>query len=448
MLGAHSEGVQNTVNGTGAHGGGVSCTSSGNTSFVHGTGGVSVSDYNYFGGGFANTNVNTTSLYGGILGGTINTFVSTSHSNASVIVGGNNNIMSGFAGVISNSIISGGTGNTLFSDNNGASARPTNNCVIIAGTSNATNVTTNIAKSNDIIIGGTGNSVVAGTHSGIMAGQSNTMDQIQGTSIAIVGGFTNNIPTTAGQINASGIIASSNSQLGADNNNSSALPTNNCVIIGGTGHLISNNIATTKINDVIIGGQNNTMNNSTNSIILGASGTVNTSGCFVWCDGTALLTAATTNRFFARAIGGSTFISNTLNTTGVSLAAGGNAWGSVSDRNLKENINEVNYDTIKQAVDTVSIYNYNYIGNPPQQVCIGPMAQDWNTAFPTPDIQVTTYDNQGDPTISEVPAKNPLYIEIMDSIGVCLASIKSLSNTITNMETATQALITRANALQ
>jgi hypothetical protein len=72
------------------------------------------------------------------------------------------------------------------------------------------------------------------------------------------------------------------------------------------------------------------------------------------------------------------------------------------------------------------------------------MASLFRAAFPTPNI---SYQNPDTHIITEIPAKDPSRIEIMDSIGICLSALKSLSQTITELQTTTQSLINRVDAL-
>ncbi len=61
-------------------------------------------------------------------------------------------------------------------------------------------------------------------------------------------------------------------------------------------------------------------------------------GSFVWGDSTnADISSTADNQFVARASGGVTLYTNSTLTAGVSVAAGGGSWSSVSDRALKEN---------------------------------------------------------------------------------------------------------------
>lgn len=80
--------------------------------------------------------------------------------------------------------------------------------------------------------------------------------------------------------------------------------------------------------------------------------------------------------------GGTTFLSNQAGNIGAVLNPNTSAWGVVSDRNLKENIEEVDYSEILENINKLPIYKYNYIGGDKNIKTVGPIAQDWNEIFP------------------------------------------------------------------
>ena len=75
------------------------------------------------------------------------------------------------------------------------------------------------------------------------------------------------------------------------------------------------------------------------------------------------------------------------------------------------------------------------------------MAQDWSTAFPPGDTTETIMGPTG-PIDVQVPCKDPLTIEIMDCVGVCLASIKDLYNKINTLQQQVNTLQQTVNSLQ
>ena len=139
--------------------------------------------------------------------------------------------------------------------------------------------------------------------------------------------------------------------------------------------------------------------------------------------------------------GGYRIFTNTLNTTGVTLASGGNSWAAVSDRNLKENICDLGITgccIIAQKFRSIPVCTYNYIGNPEEQLCYGPIAQDWHAQFGATGVTGPVLDKHGkqifdfkaNPMYEFKPAKDPLKIEMMDMMGIMMATIQHLQNEI------------------
>jgi hypothetical protein len=94
--------------------------------------------------------------------------------------------------------------------------------------------------------------------------------------------------------------------------------------------------------------------------------------------------------------------------------------GMMSDRNVKENIKELDEAKILEKVSKLPVSNWEYkkdVENVPQGQHTGPMAQDWDVLFGS---------GTGD-------AKT---IPIVDAIGVALASVKALVKEIKQMKTA------------
>ena len=104
-----------------------------------------------------------------------------------------------------------------------------------------------------------------------------------------------------------------------------------------------------------------------------------------------------TGRVFLKAPGGTTLYSNEGQTNGVSLAAGGGAWSSVSDRNSKENFNAVDPQQILQSVVSLPLTTWNYKSQEKSIRHIGPMAQDFASVFHVgeDDKHITTIDADG-----------------------------------------------------
>jgi hypothetical protein len=93
------------------------------------------------------------------------------------------------------------------------------------------------------------------------------------------------------------------------------------------------------------------------------------------------------NLFSARYAGGYRLFSNAGRTVGVSLAANGNSWASISDRNKKENIQLLDTKDILERFIKLPICKYNYKGCHKEMVCYGTMAQDFYEHFPVEDCK-------------------------------------------------------------
>ncbi len=84
-------------------------------------------------------------------------------------------------------------------------------------------------------------------------------------------------------------------------------------------------------------------------------------------------------------------------TSGVQLRQGSGTWASLSDRDSKENLDEVDYADILHKVVNLPISSWNYRAQGDGVRHIGPMAQDFFEAFDvgTDDRHITTVDADG-----------------------------------------------------
>jgi hypothetical protein len=145
------------------------------------------------------------------------------------------------------------------------------------------------------------------------------------------------------------------------------------------------------------------------SLACGLQAKARHAGCFVFADslsGPDSLVTSGVNQFLVRSSGGATFYSNQAKTTGVTLAAGGGSWASVSDRNVKENIESVDGSEILDKLAAIPISEWNYISQDDSIRHIGPMAQDFYEAFGI--------------------GEDERHITGIDADGVALAAIKAL----------------------
>lgn len=131
-------------------------------------------------------------------------------------------------------------------------------------------------------------------------------------------------------------------------------------------------------------------------------------GSFVFADASsaAVTTNTADNQFMVRASGGYMLYSNTALTSGVSLAAGGGSWSTLSDRQMKNNIRKVNSDHILEGLKALPVYTWSYKTQDSSIIHMGPMAQDFYAAFKM---------GESDSTIS-----------LVDADGVNFAAIKAL----------------------
>jgi len=132
-------------------------------------------------------------------------------------------------------------------------------------------------------------------------------------------------------------------------------------------------------------------------------------GAFVWGDSSDFQFPASgelnftpgPNNFLARAIGGVVFVSaidgTGKSTAGVKLAAGGGSWSSLSDKNAKENYEPVDGTTLLNKLSTIPVGTWNYKAQDESIRHIGPMAQDFHSAFGVGEDErfITTTDADG-----------------------------------------------------
>ena len=190
--------------------------------------------------------------------------------------------------------------------------------------------------------------------------------------------------------------------------------------IGGGGHETHINSVTNDFG-AVVGGHKNTAgghssfvgggNNNSASVISSFAGgyraKAGADGVFAWADYTdADFSVSSANRFAVRASGGVYFYTNTDLSIYAYLAAGSGGWQTASDRNLKENIAEVDYSDVLDRLLAVPVSTWNYKTDEKKTPHMGPMAQDLYAA----------YGLGGDDT----------HISAIDGLGVSLAAIQGL----------------------
>jgi hypothetical protein len=108
-------------------------------------------------------------------------------------------------------------------------------------------------------------------------------------------------------------------------------------------------------------------------------------GSFIYGDRstTTVMNATADHQFSVRAAGGYRLFSSSDLTAGVRLLPGSSSWTSVSDRNRKELFLPVDGEEILLRLRAVPVTSWRYIAEEDRSVRhIGPMAQDWDAAFP------------------------------------------------------------------
>jgi FtsZ-binding cell division protein ZapB len=137
------------------------------------------------------------------------------------------------------------------------------------------------------------------------------------------------------------------------------------------------------------------------STAMGSYVLTNGVGSFIIGDNstTTVLNNSAANQMMMRFAGGYTLYSNTSATTGVSLAAGGGSWASVSDRRKKANFEVMDKENMLQKVCAMPVTRWNYKSQPESQKHMGPMAQDFYAAFQLDgvgnDTTINTVDIDG-----------------------------------------------------
>ena len=179
---------------------------------------------------------------------------------------------------------------------------------------------------------------------------------------------------------------------------------------------------------VIPGGTNN-VTFGDNSFAGGRNATANNAGSFVWGDNSGANTFDVSyNQFVARASGGFFFYTSSNNTVGAQLPAGSGSWSSLSDRNAKENFASVDAQSVLQEVAAMPLTTWNYKTQDKTIRHIGPMAQDFHTAFAV---------GEDDRHITEV-----------DEGGVALAAIQGLNQKLEEARAENTELKKRLEALE
>jgi hypothetical protein len=273
------------------------------------------------------------------------------------------------------------------------------------------------AAGNPNVIGGaTNNAVGPGVSGAVIAGGAYHYIDAGSPNCVIGGGATNTIQDSAGESTIGGgagnliQTAAGNSTIGGGEGNLIAGNANDATIGGGnsnTASAPSEAIGGGEFNTTggyaatVPGGAGNTAGGDY-SLAAGYNATAADAGSFVWADSIGYeFSSSAANQFSVRAIGGVRFVSGVDASgnpkAGVNLAAGGGSWSSLSDRDSKENVVAVDARQVLDRLAQLPIATWNYKSQEPSVRHIGPMAQDFFTAFGVGEDQrhITGVDADG-----------------------------------------------------
>jgi len=119
------------------------------------------------------------------------------------------------------------------------------------------------------------------------------------------------------------------------------------------------------------------------STAIGSDVTISGAGSFITGDNSPTAFSQTgDNSFYARFANGYNLYTNSASTIGVTLAASGNSWSSISDSTKKENFKAVDGEEFLNKISKFNLTSWNYKGQDATKFRhYGPMAQDFYAAF-------------------------------------------------------------------
>ncbi len=335
-------------------------------------------NYEFIGSGYNNI---VNAPYGAILDGYQNKVC----DSASVVVGGEENVIASGNYTTVEAFIGGGYDNAV-----GADATYS---AIVAGEGNG------ISGSGNFVGGGAENVVQSDAGGSTIVG--GTTNIVSAANAFIGGGNANTVSSQYGAIGAgtNDSVSGEGAYIGGGGYN--AASGEGAVVDGGFAQTASGTFAT------IPGGYRNSAA-GTYSFAAGAFGSAAQEGTFVWSDGSngsTVLTSSRAYQFLARASGGFTLYTNAAATVGAQLGAGSGTWASLSDRNAKTNIVPLDDSSVLAKVAALPIARWSYKTEHGVRH-VGPMAQDFYAAFGV--------------------GEDDRHIASIDEDGVALAAIKAL----------------------
>jgi hypothetical protein len=184
--------------------------------------------------------------------------------------------------------------------------------------------------------------------------------------------------------------------------------------------------------------------------------TNNNQGAFIIGDystGTTITNSDTLNRMTMRFAGGYKLFTNSGCTLGAYLAHNATAWTVLCDRNKKENFHPIDGEQILTKIREMPITEWNYKETDPTVKYIGPVAQDFYSAFHlggTDSLGINTLCIDGvniaaiqalEKRTAELQKANEKIAEHENKIMILEKKIEELSSSISSSATNDSSLI-------
>ena len=251
----------------------------------------------------------------------------------------------------------------------------------------------NTASGEVSFVGGGYSNTASGATASVAGGNTNTAS---GNHATVAGGNTNIASGSGATVGGGGDNTASEGNATVSGGGANTASAVDATVAGGWSNTASGHAAT------VAGGNYNTATGD-DSLAAGRRAKANHTGSFVWADNDADVDFASTanNEFSARTTGGVRFVSaidgSGNPTAGVTLAAGGGSWSSISDLNAKANFSSVDGQDVLASLAEVPITTWNYKAQDASIRHMGPMAQDFYAAFGLgeSDTSITTVDADG-----------------------------------------------------
>ena len=178
------------------------------------------------------------------------------------------------------------------------------------------------------------------------------------------------------------------------------------------------------------------------SVAIGKNARVNHQGSCVIGDASASFSSdsvysSANNQMTMRYVNGFRLFTSQNLSSGVTLAAGGGSWASVSDFRKKENFQEIDKEDILKKVAGIPITNWNYKTQSSAQRHIGPMAQDFYKAFHLDgignDTTINTVDIDGVNMVA-IQALESRTVQLQEENDQLKASLDAMNKRMAAME--------------